>query len=537
MAVTIVSNITVMHDADDSGSWNGTSDTLYAGFQREGSWCLGDQVGNGWIDAYLSFTATPNFIDRTVFAWMRSGNPHSEAGHGFGISYGDGTEQVSYTVGGSDNWGHFVLGWGGFRIDQANLPSGSRQLTGTGAPDWDNITDCGVSMGYNSKANGNADNIFWDMFAWINNGDKALSISGGTGGTPSTFADMVTEDISTDALKAWGIIRELVGAKAYELFYGVEWGHATGSTYFDDSDFQLFINGGGSGDGGMSAGNMDNALLAGSGTNLFKWDNFVCVNTGMVADWDFSALFETFTLSNGQFVDGGEFLFPVTGGTLREVTFVSWTNCGIVDPSTMTFTDNSFIGGTNADGALLLDLNTIDMLRLGFTSDGAGHAVHITATGAYDITDCDFSGYSEADPGSNPTESTGSTDAVFYNESGGTVTLNMSGGSGVITVRNGAGADTIVNQNVSVTFDEMRDDSEVRIYAAGTKTELAGIEDAIGGSPDDRSFAASIAAGTSVDYTIVNTDYEIIRIETFTWPSAPQTILIKQRFDRNYLNN
>jgi len=93
-----------------------------------------------------------------------------------------------------------------------------------------------------------------------------------------------------------------------------------------------------------------------------------------------------------------------------------------------------------------------------------------------------------------------------------------------------------VSNTVSVTFDGMRDNTEVRVYAAGTSTELTGIENATAGTTDDRSFVASIAASTSVDYTLVNEDYEIIRVEAFTWPTTVQTINVQQRLDRNFSN-
>lgn len=125
--------------------------------------------------------------------------------------------------------------------------------------------------------------------------------------------------------------------------------------------------------------------------------------------------------------------------------------------------------------------------------------------------------------------------AVFNDTASGTLTISVSGGTAP-SVRNAPGATTVVNADVTVTFDGMRDLTEVRVYAAGTKTELAGIENATAGSPDNRSFAASVAASTSVDYTLVNVNYEIIRVEGFTWPAADQTILVQQRFDRNNFN-
>ena len=430
MAVTITDNQTQIDDADQTTGWGGGSAATYSGFQREGSNCLGDQVGNGYSDQWHTI-ASEDFSNRTIFGWCRSGNPHLEASDGFGIILGSNSavNQYSYTVGGSDNWGHFVSGWGGFRLDTANLPTGLRVLAGS-APTITAITEVGYSMGYNSKANGNADNVFWDQLKYIANGSAALSFSGGTVGTPSVFADITAADIATTAGAAYGIVRELVGAKAYEIFYGCEWGAATGDTYFADADFQLFVNGGGSGDAGMTAGNMDMSLLAGTGTNLFTWDNFVCVGVGTVANWDFSALFETFELTNGSFTDAGTFTLPVTGGTSRKLENISFINCGQVNPSTCTITALTFIGTTDANGALLANKSLDGM---SFTSDGTGHAIYITTPGTYTYTNNTFSGYG----------ATTSTDAVIYNNSGGSVTINVNSGD-TPTYRDGASADTTI---------------------------------------------------------------------------------------------
>ena len=466
MAITITDNQTVIDAADAVTGWGGGSPSTYAGFQREGSNCLGDQVGNGYSDQWHTI-ASEDYSNRTIFGWCRSGNPHLEASDGFGIILGSNTavNQYSYTVGGSDNWGHFVSGWGGFRLDTANLPTGLRVLAGA-APTLTAITEVGYSMGYNSKANGNADNVFWDQLKWIANGSAALSFSGGSAGVPSLFADITTADIASTAAAAYGILRELVGAKAYEIFYGCEWGHATGSTYFDDADFQLFVNGGGSGDAGMTAGNMDMSLLAGTGTNLFKLNNFTCVNVGTVANWDFSALFETFELTNGSFVDGGTFTLPVTGGTSRKLENMSFTNCAQVNLSTCPITGLTFNGTTDADGAVLANRA---MTGHTFNSDGTGHAIYITTPGTYAYDANSFNGY-----GANAT-----TDAVIKNESGGLVTITINGGD-TPTYLNVGIATTSVVSSAPVTITVLDDTTglaiattpHVMILNATTKAEI-----------------------------------------------------------------
>jgi hypothetical protein len=99
----------------------------------------------------------------------------------------------------------------------------------------------------------------------------------------------------------------------------------------------------------------------------------------------------------------------------------------------------------------------------------------------------------------------------------------------------GAGA-TIIDNEKSVTFTGMKDNTEVRVYETGTTTEIDGIENATAGSPDDRSFTWSANATTVVDYVIHNVSYEYIRVEGYTVGTVDTTIPIQQRFDRNYSN-
>ena len=125
--------------------------------------------------------------------------------------------------------------------------------------------------------------------------------------------------------------------------------------------------------------------------------------------------------------------------------------------------------------------------------------------------------------------------ASIYNNSAGAVTITIDGGD-TPSVRNGSGASTSIVNNKTVTFTGMKDNTEVRVYAAGTTNELAGIENATAGSTDDRSFAFSLAADTEVDYRIFNVTYEVIEVYSYFIPSVNTDLPIAQKFDRVYYN-
>lgn len=470
MAVSITVNLNTIDKADSVTGWN--TGTAYSGFEREASGNLGGQASNGYLDAYHTDTGLPSFADVTVFGWMNSAAPYLEASNGFGIIIGDGTNIIAYTTGGADNFGHFVQGYANFRLDTSNLPTNFRTVSGSEASlNLAAIEDVGISTSFASKAVGNSDNVFWDVIRYIANGTAALVVGGGGASNQGTFAEIVADDASTATGKAYGVARSLLsGAKNYAFDYAVDFGNSgSGSSYFEDSDFQLFLNG-----TGLGAGHIDVTLLANSsGTNLFKLDSFVIVSVGAASNWDLStANSDTMELTNGQFTGLGTLTLPVTGGTSRKVENVTFVNCGQVNPSTCTITNLTFLGSSDANGALLGNRN---LTGHSFTSDGTGHAIYITSTGTYDYTDLTYSGYASTD-GSTGNE-------VIYNNSGGAVTINVSGGN-TPTVRNGTGASTTVNSSVPIKVTTVTSTgtavSGVRVYLETTEATPTVILDGSG---------------------------------------------------------
>jgi hypothetical protein len=350
----------------------------------------------------------------------------------------DGTNEIGYEVGGNDNVGNSLTTFfNSYKLDVSNSAAFfSHAFAGSeGSLNKSSITGVGFGTLHLSKAVGSVDNCFMDRFSFHANTSPALTINGGTAGTPITLATVAADDITN----GWGLVSRPQGSQ-FNLFGPTEWGDSgTASSYFSESGSQITLIG-----TGIGAGNFNMSLIANAtGTNLFVLDNCVVVNLGAASNWDLStANSNTMEITDSQFVNNGTFTFPVTGGTSRKCTGTTFVNCGQVNPSTMTFTNNSFNGSTDANGAMLL---TNDFDDLSFTSDGTGHAIYITSTGTYDLTDCAFSGYASVD-GTTGNE-------AIYNNSGGSVTINSTGNTGALSVRNGAGADTtIVAGSVTVTL-------------------------------------------------------------------------------------
>ena len=238
----------------------------------------------------------------------------------------------------------------------------------------------------------------------------------------------------------------------------------------------------------------------------------------------------------------------VTGGTWTDMgittlrsnttaTNLTWRRTDIITQNGATL-DGCTLDGTAATHHILSD-NPGIIQDCTFLSDGTGHAVRCDTIGTYNWIGNSDSGYTGA-RGTNSTPASGSADAMFYNNSGGLITLNVSGGGQAPSVRNGAGATTTVNNNVSVTLSGMKDNTEVRVYdQSNPPVELAGIENATVGTVDDRSYTFSLSGGTLVDIVVFNVNWILPpnnRIEDFTIPGADTSLPISQVFDRNFEN-
>jgi hypothetical protein len=240
--------------------------------------------------------------------------------------------------------------------------------------------------------------------------------------------------------------------------------------------------------------------------------------------------------------------FVVTGGvwtgidltTMRsntDITGLTWRDCGLITMNSGSI-DQCLIdqhAGTHA----ILTTSPAGITDTHFISSGTGHAVRCDTAGTYNWVGNTDSGYTGT-RGTNSTPASGSANAMFYNNSGGLITLNVSGGGQAPSVRNGAGATTTVNNNVSVTLTGMRDNTEVRVYdQSNPPVELDGIENATAGTTDDRSFTFSLAGATVVDIAIFNVDWILPpnnRIEDYTVPGTDTSLPISQVFDRNFEN-
>jgi hypothetical protein len=508
MTVTVdATNLVLIDAADSATGWTGSIGTppTTTLFTREGGVALEEQASQETFTLYHTITSA-DFSARTVFGWMRSGGPDTEAADGFSIYLGDGTNNRAYTVGGSDNFGFFVNGWSMFRLNGGGLPTNFLQ-DGGGAPTVTTTTRVGYGGNFPAKAAGNSNNVAFDVLRYCVNTNPALLIEGGTTGARGSFAEIITDDTSTT--NAWGIMRVLVaGSKTYELNFGIQIGSLDANAFFEDSDFQLIINGS-IPDAGASiaAGSMDiDCVGGGAFTNVVNFDNFFVQSLGAVSNWTMSADLDTALWSNGQFVDCGTFAFPAQDPANKTLTNLIFTNCGQVTFEGIDADGITFNGSTDATGAVFWDDGTVEENQdnLTFNSDGTGHAIHIFPVGAgpftYNIDGYTATGYEAAtDTG------TGNTFFLVDSASDADVTINLTNASGSINYEKAAGYTgtvSIVN-NVTISVTGVTKGSRVSMHdvTGGTErlNDLAMTTDGDGGFQASIPFNHGALGDTAVD--------------------------------------
>ena len=359
-------------------------------------------------------------------------------------------------------------------------------------------------------------------------GRGELIIEFGDGADPQiVFQDIADDNDSIN--NRWGLFQSQGSSYLWKGLMSI--GNATNAAEFTDSNVIIFID-----DVPRTFAHFNRIEVTHASTTI---------------DWTAVSITAPNTSVDGTVLSRGEF-------EMIDNAVLNWTSCTLTDMSTFIFLSNATItdstfrrtglittGGATFTGCKFDSItsdphiivsspaNAALISNSELISDGTGNGIEIGGTAAnFTLTGVDFTGYSLT---------VDANKAIYVNIATGTVNITISGGSGVTAsshVRT-AGATIVVNSDVTVTFTNLKDNSEVRVYATGTNTELAGIENATAGSLDERTFAAAIPATTSVDYVIINflasddINYQPIRVNAFTWPSADQNLVINQVIDRN----
>ena len=273
-----------------------------------------------------------------------------------------------------------------------------------------------------------------------------------------TFPDMAQENDyndGTNGYNRWGLFRE-VTANNY-LWKGLmSLGNAT-VVDFRDSNATISV------DNTKHVTPAFNRIEINNAGSRVDWTGVTIAALGSVSRGDLEVIDDAdVNFEACSFSDMGTFGF-LGSSTINGTTF---RRCNLITTGGGLFDACSFDSSNDTAKAVIVSspANAAKITGSEFVSTGSGNGLEMGGTAAnITLNDLDFTGYSttiDADK------------AIFVNIATGSMTINISGGSGVTAdshVRT-AGCIVTVSADVSITFDKMRDDTEVRIYENTTVT-------------------------------------------------------------------
>lgn len=409
--------------------------------------------------------------DATVYGLVKANGWSTYSVAAQQIYLSDGTDEIGYATGGSDATGvPLQKQFYAIKLDVTDAAAtpgaadvGHHVYSGTEANlDFTSITEFGYGSIHSAKAQGNVANTWIDALCYIDNGFFALTINGGTVGTPETTADVVSDDEGglLTGLGYGGLITNPAGSLYY--FVGpTEWGNdaATADTYNLAEDEQWYWVGDNLGGRAIGATHFPFRIVGNvTDTTDIEWTNLVIVNTGQRAEFFVGDGNCEIRWLNVSLTDVGE-ITHVASAVGRTFDSVSYSNCDQVAPTGCNGTDWVFNGSLEANGAMLLYATgqSDNLVGVAFTSDGTGHAIEITVAGTYDFDNFTYTGYG-AD---------GTTDAEVYISANVAVTINILNGGDTPTVRNSGTAPTI-NNAVTVAVAGVAQGTSCKVIANET---------------------------------------------------------------------
>lgn len=455
MAISIRDNRIVLNEADTVTGWVSTDGpTVFTTGPTpiEAGGCLGLQASAAIQNAYVTITSDNYSNGGSIFLWMTNRAAFdTTVNGGFGIQVGDGTNRIAYHLGGSDGTGfrheEGPVNWSCFVLDLANKPVNFTAIAGSEANlNEAAITQVGVYFETIAKSVGGADNCFWDIIRFADNG-VGIGVYGGTSGTPETWEQVTIEDRNEGTLRAHGIIRK-VGSGAYSIQGNISIGDNVGTTatYINSiGETFLWEN------RRQSTNNYYRFNAAGNGTGVtdvnFDGCVWTCPTSGSI---DVSNVNVTAFDVRGTVITGFNQGIN-TGGVSNVWSGDTFNLCGQLITTGTNLVQNIYNGYTGIANTSQLYWNTTT--NPNGKIDGSEFTMATILTHAIQfptgmtnqsitITDCLFNGYSATNNVNNSTFNVLATT--------GTLTINIIGGAGNVSYRT-AGATVIIVQNPVTT--------------------------------------------------------------------------------------
>ena len=396
-----------------------------------------------------------DMTDVTVYMNVKHNLGESFANLGGQICLGDGLEAtpgdvIGYNVNGNDVSGFpYLFRFASIKLDVSVI------VASPGSNDVDYFqyfgTEAGLNhaailqIGYGSfnveKAISTGKNAWMDGIYYIANDSYAVSIQGGTVGTPETMVDVAADDVAV----GMGLFNNPKGSE-YGFFGPTEWGDAAADSYFLAEDDQWFFIGDNQGGHVIAATHFPFRLVGDSGsTNSWVVNRVVIVNTGVRAQFDMShADMDIVKMTAATFVDLGVITMPAQDVGNKFAINSIFINGDQLLLSSLDMNGCTYIGTTDANGVVIWDETVADQekqINQTFVRNGVHNAIEIAPTGAgpftYNVDGLIADGFASQDDG----DAVEAEKVFFINPStlDADININLANSS---AINIGGGADT-----------------------------------------------------------------------------------------------
>ena len=481
---TLTPGFTLLSACDATTGWSGTN-TVDSEFYKQGTAALSAilrTTGNNVRQFTWSGNLTSTHL-RLWFSYAAPGAINTKANGGIRLHVVTNTGTIYWYLGGSDTYGG---GWTLLTVDTSRTPdSGSGNLA--------NVTAVGFTLNLVSAPR-NATNTWYDYLVYGN----GMTITGGSTSDAVTLADIYNVDNSN----GYGAVQRINGV--YFVSTNLTVGGSTNTYVEDDGQIIVFE------DQPVNA-DLYNITPLGSATTSFKIRNSVIKSASTNTRFDLildNAGLNTLEFTGNTIANADAIRFKSGQSVLGSV----FQGCNQIQTAGASFENNTVRGSTDTNGALLWPDGS-SVKNSSFSNNS--RAIQINTTGDKDFVGIEFS------------------DNTFdiNNTSGSSVVVNVSGG-GTASGVTYTGSAVSIQSAATLTLTGIQDNSEVRIYAAGTQTELYGIENKSSGVDPAYSYTTPQA----VDIVVHNLDYQYWRLANYSLSSSDASLPVSQVTDRNYLN-
>jgi len=503
----------------------------------QGTTSVAEQISTSRRVMLYDVGSTQNWSNNVFYIWVNCGivgllDIKANGGMTVRFTGPTSTNFFEFYVGGSDSWPVAVAGgWTMFVVDVEGTPSN----TGGTPPATSAIQKVGITAVTATVMTKASDNTWVDAIWRLPDGSPGIIVEGRSGGTtPWTFADILTQ-----LGQAPGMFKQTTGG-AYAINAPLQIGINDTTTHeFDDSNVLLLwedqefaptdlyrISALGNA-GGTT--NVTFGIKAGTG-NAATGSQGVTIQAaagGVRWAMDFNdPNLDSVGLYGCSFAHGGTFDLDDPAVDLASCFFI---DCDKAHVSNAKIVRATVIDANTATANAFMDTDDLGDIVFSNFQFSAGHGIEVLSGGPATQNDIGnlFSGAFGGTPGSNLTASSGSNDAMIYNNAGAAKTFNGSDGATTPSFRNGASATSTYANNVTITFTPLVANSEFRAYLTGTNTEVDGVENS------GASFVLSVGSGVAIDYVIINPGYVDIRVNNVSFTTS-QNVIINQQIDRNF---